>query len=96
MGVGVGKRVAGLGQRAGQVHLGSVDGEGAVAFPPAAVVAVAEDLPVQVKEQVLVHPGPGLADRRGDHRLVLRQGDSQLPALIPQLRDHGGVALGAP
>ena len=93
VGVGVGKRVAGIGQRAGQVHPGSVNGEGAVALPPAAVPAVAENLPVQVKEQVLVHPGPGLADRRGDHRLALRQVDAQLPVLVPQFRDHGGVAL---
>ena len=95
VGVGVGKRVAGLDQRAGQVHLGSVDGEGAVVLPSAAVCAVTEDFPVQVKEQVLVYPGPGLADRRGGHRLALRQCDPQLPALVPQLREYGGVALAA-
>ena len=88
--------LVGLHQLAGQVHPGAVDGEQAVSPPAWAVAAVAEDLAVQVQEQVLVHPRAGLADRRGRHRFRLRQGDAELAALLPEFGHHGGITLLSP
>ena len=43
-------------------------------------------------EDLLVHLGAGLADRRGRDRLRLRQGHLELAAVVPQLGQHRGVA----
>ena len=89
----MGERVAGLDQWTGQVHLGSVDGERAMAFPPPIGAVVPKNLAVQIEEQVLVNLCAGLADRRGGHGRTLRQCDAELAALIPQLGEDDRIAL---
>ena len=89
----IGKREAGLDQRTRQVHLGSVNGERAMALPPPVGAVVPKNLAVQIEEQVLVNLCASLADRRGGHGLALRQGDAELAALVPQLGEDGRIAL---
>ena len=95
MGLVAGRAVAGADQRARQVQLGAVDSEGAVAVPQRAGPVPGqplEDGAVSAAEDLLVHLGAGLADRRGRDRLRLRQGHLELAAVVPQLGQHRGVA----
>ena len=95
MGLVAGRAVAGADQGARQVQLGAVDSEGAVAVPQRAGPVPGqplEDGAVSAAEDLLVHLGAGLADRRGRDRLRLRQGHLELAAVVPQLGQHRGVA----
>ena len=94
VGVLAGRSIAGGGQLAGQGELGAVDGEHAVAQPLGpGLVGTAQDLGVELLEDLLVDARPGLAQGGSGDRLRLRQGHVQGAALGPQLGQRGGVAL---
>ena len=79
-----------------QVELAAVDGEDAVAPPERpGPVGAAQDLGVELPEDLGVNPRPGLAHGRVGDRLRLRQGHVQGAALGPQLGQRRGVALAA-
>ena len=91
-----GQAVAVVEQRAGQVQLGAVDGEDAMAAPQRArVVArrVLQDGAVDAQERLRVDLGPRAAQGAGRNRLGLRQRDVELAALVPQLGCRRRVAL---
>ena len=96
VGLRAGRAVAGCGQWAGQVQFGAVDGEHPVAVPETGgQVGAAEDLGMELLEDLLVDARAGLAHRGVGDRLGLGQGHVQGAALGPQLGQRGGVTLAA-
>ena len=89
-----GRAVAVVHERAGQVQLRAVDGEGAVAVPQRGRTVpghLGEHRAMEPPEHFLVDLGAGLANRRGRDRPRLRQGQLQPAALLPQVGQDRAV-----